>query len=289
MSSREEEFDGFRPYFKEIPATGDVPLKEITFMPSTIETIDTALHNWVNEELDIFCSTNQGWKKVPIIWVLPERAYQIKDNKDLRNKDNIFTLPVLTIERNSVIKDPNMKGVVQAHIPNINDAKGGAITVARRIQQEKSANFANADAYRLYGQNTYRRKNKKVVYETMTMPIPVYVVANYKITIKTEYQQQMNEIFTPFIVKTGQINDFFIKKDGHKFEGFIQGDFGLENNVSNLGEEERKFETTINLKILGHLIGSDKNDEQPKITIRESAAEIRITRERVMLGDKKEY
>ena len=290
MSSKKDQFDdGFRPYFPEEKKATVPALKEITFMPSTIETIDYALHNWINEELDIFCSTNQGWKKVPIIWVLPERAYQIKDNKDLRNKDNIFTLPVLTIERDSVIKDPNMKGVVQAHIPSINDAKGGAITVARRIQQEKSANFANADAYRLYGQNTYRRKNKKVVYETMTMPIPVYVVANYKITIKTEYQQQMNEIFTPFIVKTGQINNFFIKKDGHKFEGFIQGDFGLANNVSNLGEEERKFETTINLKILGHLIGSDKNDEQPKITIRESAAEIRITRERVMLGDKKEY
>ena len=85
------------------------------------------------------------------------------------------------------------------------------------------------------------------------------------------------------------MNNFFIKKDGHTFEGFVQGEFGLENNISNLGEEERKFETTVNLKILGHLIGSDKNDEQPKITIRESAAELRIIRERVILGDKKEY
>ena len=84
-------------------------------------------------------------------------------------------------------------------------------------------------------------------------------------------------------------NNFFINRDGHKFEGFVDGDFGLENNISNLGDEERNFMTTINLKVLGYLMGSDKNDEQPKMTIRESAAELRIVRERVIFGDKKEY
>ena len=121
------------------------------------------------------------------------------------------------------------------------------------------------------------------------MPVPTYVAANYKVTIHTEYQQQMNEIFTPFMTATGQINNFFITRDGHKFEGFIQDDFSLENNLSNLGDEEREFKTIINLKVLGYLIGSGKNDSQPKITTRETAAEFRFTRERVMLGDKKDY
>ncbi len=182
-----------------------------------------------------------------------------------------------------------MKGVAWAHIPRQNDAKGGAITVARRIQQEKTSNFANASAKKRYRQQTYPFKNKKVVYETITMPIPTYVVANYKLTINTEYQQQMNEIFTPFMTYTGQINNFFIHRDGHKFEGFIENDFGLENNISNLGEEERNFKTTINLKVLGYIIGMAGNDNQPKITKRENAAEFKFTRERVILGDKKDY
>ena len=128
-----------------------------------------------------------------------------------------------------------------------------------------------------------------MVYETITMPIPTYVVANYKLTINTEYQQQMNEIFTPFMTYTGQINNFFMTRDGHKFEGFIENDFALENNLSNLGEEERSFKTVVNLKVLGYLIGSAGNDNQPKITIRENAAEFKFTRERVVLGDKKDY
>ncbi len=288
MSSRKEDNAGFRPYYEENKGENTPALKEVSFMPSTIETLDLALYEWLDEELNISCTTNEGFKKVPLIWSMAERAFQVKDNKDLRSKD-VFILPAISVERSSVIKDPNMKGVAWSHLPRRNDAKGGAITVARRISQEKTSNFANADAKRKYGQKTYPFSNQKVVYETITMPLPTYVVAEYKLTINTEYQQQMNEIVTPFFAYTGQINNFFINKDGHRFEGFVDGNIGLENNISNLSEEERSFKTTVNLKILGYLMGSDKNDDQPKITIRESAAEIRITRERVVLGDKKDY
>ncbi len=289
MSSRKETYDGFRPYFDSDGNKIEKPaLKEVTFMPSTIETVDVALFNWLNEEINIFCTTNEGWKKVPLIWSMAERSYQIKDKKELRNK-NVFTLPAISIERTSVNKDPNMKGVAWSNIPRQNDAKGGAITVARRLQQEKTANFQNADAKRIINQQTYPYKSDKAVYETITMPLPTYMVMNYKLTVNTEYQQQMNEIITPFLAYTGQINNFFMNNDGHRFEGFVDGDFGLENNISDLSDEERKFKTSINLKVLGYLMGSDKNDEQPKMTIRESAAEIRIVRERVIFGDKKDY
>jgi len=289
MSSKKEKYDGFRPYYPGKKLSDNPPTGEILFMPSTVETIDYAIYDWLNEELDIFCTTNEGWKKVPLIWSMPERAFQVKDDKDLRNKDSVFTLPAISIERASLIKDPSFKGVAWSHIPRQNDAKGGTLTVSRTIQQEKTSNFANATAERKFKQQTYPFKNKKIVYKTMTMPIPTYVVANYKLTINTEYQQQMNEIFTPFITYPGQINNFFIKRDGHKFEGFVENDFSLENNISNLGEEERGFKTIINIKVLGYLVGSAGNDNQPKITIRENAVEFKFTRERVVLGDKKDY
>lgn len=288
MSSKKDKFSGFRPYYKEEDEASDPNSQEILFMPSTVETIDFALFDWLTEEMNIFCTTNEGWKRVPIIWSMAERAYQIKDNKDLRDKD-VFILPAISVERVSLVKDPSFKGVAWSHIPRKNDAKGGAIYAARRINQLKTSNYANAKAERDFKQQTYPFKNKDVIYDTLTIPIPTYVVANYKLTINTEYQQQMNEIFTPFMTYTGQINNFFIHRDGHKFEGFIQNDFALENNISNLGEEERKFVTTVDLKILGYLIGSANNDDQPKMTVRESAIKVEIGNERVMLGDKKEH
>jgi len=289
MPSEEAKYKGYRPYFKEEERKDNL-IKEMVLMPSTIETIDAAFYRWIDEELNIFSSTNKGWKKVPIIWVAAERAYQIKNNKDLRDDNGRLKLPLITVNRTSLIKDPSMKGVAWAHIPVQNDARGGAIVMARRINQNKTSNFANADANKATrGQKNFPTKNKKIVYNTITSPVPTYVVANYDVIIRSEYQQQLNEMFTPFVVKTGQINNFFIKDSGHKFEGFIQGDFSLDNNVVNLGDEERIYRTTVNIKILGYLLGASKNEERPKITVRENAVEVRIPREHVIMGDIKEF
>tara|TARA_R100000808_G_C2146349_1_gene154266 strand:+ start:1009 stop:1890 length:882 start_codon:yes stop_codon:yes gene_type:complete len=289
MSSFEELYKGYAPYFKEEKRL-DEYTKEISLMPSTIETIDMALYKWLDEKMNVYTTTNTGWKKVPTIWVLPERAYQIKNRKELRDKNGIFELPVITLERSGLQKDPSMKGVAWANIPNINDAKGGAITVARTIQQDKTATFANRDSNnRTQGQVNSRFNNKKVVYQTMTMPMPTYVVANYELGLKSEYQQQMNEMLSPFITTTGQINNFFVEWEGHKFEGFLEGDYTLNNNVSNLGDEERKYESVLNIKVLGYLLGSGDNDSQPKITIRENAVEFKMPRERVIFGDKRPW
>ena len=47
----------------------------IVFEPSTIETVDMAMFEWLNEEMDLHTTTNRGFKKVPVIWVFAERAY----------------------------------------------------------------------------------------------------------------------------------------------------------------------------------------------------------------------
>jgi hypothetical protein len=51
----------------------------------------------------------------------------------------------------------------------------------------------------------------------------------------------MNELLQPFIARTGQINAFVMKRNGHLYEAFIDQGFSHNNNVSNLGEEMRMF------------------------------------------------
>ena len=115
--------------------------------------------------------------------------------------------------------------------------------------------------------------------------MPVYLTINYSIIIQTEYQQQMNEIMAPFATKTGGINYFMAKKDGYKYECFIDSDFGQQNNISNLGEDRRQFISNINIKTLGYIIEGDKNQETPKLAIRENAVEVKTPREKVIFGD----
>jgi hypothetical protein len=138
-------------------------------------------------------------------------------------------------------------------------------------------------------QNFPSKTTAKVVYETVTIPVPTYVAANYDLVIRTEYQQQINDLMTPFLTKTGQITAFTMKHEGHMFEGFIDGNFSQANNVTQLNEEERMYEVSIKIKVLGYLIGEGQNRERPKLTVRENAVEVKVQRERVIVGDIPEF
>lgn len=256
-------------------------------MPSTIENIDAAMLAFLTDELNISTQTNKGFKKIPIIWVAAERAAQIKQHKDLRDAEGALIYPVMTLERASIIKDLSNKGSIFGNIPPVNDPRRGSYTVARKIQQQKSAEFTNASSKRTYDQINFKvkKQDKRTVYETYTIPLPIYVTVNYTVSITTEYQQQMNDAIAPFLTRPGGINYFSLSNEGHSYEGFIDSDFTSNNTVNNLEENERKFVTDINIRVLGYVIGEGINQETPKIVKRESAVEIRFPREQVVFGD----
>ena len=132
-------------------------------------------------------------------------------------------------------------------------------------------------------------KNEKIVYEIRTIPMPVYYDIVYTINLRGDYQQQMNEMMSPFMVYAGGINQFLIKKDGYVYEAFIEAAYNQSNNLASLGEEEKKYETTIKVKVLGNIVGAGKNQETPSVVVRENQVQIRFPREHVIVGDINEY
>ena len=259
-------------------------IEDLPFPSSTMETIDSALHKFINETLDINCMTPTGFKKIPVIWTGAERAYQSKDLK-VRDREGALKLPLMTIERTNVTKDPSRKGTVYANIPPTDKVKGGSITVSRRIKQDKTSNFMNAKSKRKRGQLNFPGSADKTVYQTLTIPLPVYVTVQYEITVRTEYQEQMNQAVTPFITRPGGINYVILEEGRLRYEAFIQADFSHNNNISNFSNEERKFETKINIEVLGWLTGEGQNRLQPNVAIQESIVEVKIPRERTALAD----
>tara|TARA_Y100000593_G_scaffold94571_1_gene194347 strand:- start:1463 stop:2284 length:822 start_codon:yes stop_codon:yes gene_type:complete len=260
--------------------------KEIILQPSTIETIDLALFDLIKNKFNLHTTTNAGWKQVPVLWISPERSFHVK-NKEIRDKVGKLKLPLITVERASFAKDPAFKGGWQANVfPK--DGNKHVRVVAKKIS-DKTRDFASADAERNTGDNHYPTNNRKVVYEEVYMPQPVWITANYSITLRTEYQQQMNDLMTPFATRTGNINAMLIHEAGHQYEAFIQQDFSQSNNMANLGEEERMFQTKIDIKVLGYLLGDGKNDEAPKIITKETIVEVKVIRERSIVGDEKPW
>jgi hypothetical protein len=160
------------------------------------------------------------------------------------------------------------------------------MVIARRIKQDKTRNFAvagnlrtNTDGDR---QKYFPSVNKKVVIQTLSIPIPVYINLDYKIIIRTEYQQQMNDLTQPFMTRTGQINSFIMRRNGHLYEAFIDQGFTHNNNVSNLAEDERTFVSEINIRVLGYLIGEGNSDDRPIVTKEENIVEVTFPRESVV-------
>lgn len=258
--------------------TDPPPLKDIKFMPSTLETVDGAIFDWL-EQLNVFATTNTGWKKVPMVWVSSERAYQIKHDKKLRDSSGALILPIMSVQRTSVVKSLTRKGTARLHIPPVDDYKGASVTIAREINQEKSRDFAHVDTMSARGTLGFNKNNSKVVYETISIPMPSYLEMTYRVVLRSEYQQQINEMLTPFLTFPGGINYFNVHKDGHNFEAFMQEDFSQTDNAADLGEDERKYETAVEIKVLGYVIGADKNQDTPKIVRRQNAVEFKMNRE----------
>jgi len=262
-------------------------VKEDIIYPSTLEDIDTALYNYI-KSLNIYVDANTGRKEVPVTWVSAERSFQVKNNPDLRDANGVFILPSIMIERTNINKDMSRKGGVFGNIAQPGDGKRGRIEIARRIVADKTSDNANAVSKRLYGQSTNKFKNTKVVYETITVPMPMYIDVEYNISIRSEYLQQMNEMTTPFLNAGLGISYVPLHHNGHTYELFLQDSYSANNNVSSLAQEERKYETKLNFKVLGYIIGDDKNDDLPKIETRQNFVTVKIGRERVITGDSPE-
>lgn len=262
---------------------------EIALQPSSLESIDVGLFRFIDEELNLHTKTNKGFEKVPVIWLGAERSYQIKNKKELRDSVGKLRLPLISINRENFELDTGFQGAIVANLLEQKDYKGGSFKIASVINQEKTRNFANKDKAKKLktGDETGKYYNKKIVYDEYYVPTPVYVNVSYTITLRTEYELQMNDLLSPFIKLRGNSpsNSFFYTIDNHRYECFIDSSFNENQNSTNLSEDERMFETKVLVKVLGYLTGEGTNRDKPGITKRETVVEIKISRERVITGD----
>lgn len=258
---------------------------KIAFKTSTIETIDGAVFNWLQNEMNLSVATNEGFRKCPVLWVSSERFFQVKHNRDIRDENGTLIFPLIVVSRKSIQKNREIIGDPR----KILDEQGGSeIVIARQINQDKTSNFANAAMKRQKGVlNSPSPKNRRTVYDIWTIPVPVYVDVQYDIMIRTEYQQQMNTLITPFLTRPGIVTAVMLHgNEGQLFEGFIQEDINENNTIGSAGEEEMLFESTISLKVVGYLIGDEQNQEGPDAARRENPVEIKLPRDRFQLGEK---
>jgi hypothetical protein len=249
---------------------------------SNIENVDFAFYDWVDKDLNLFCNTKDGFSKVATMWVTPERAFQVKMNKEFRDVNGTLNLPMITIERTAIEKDVKNNGALYTNL----QPKDNRRIVGTRINQKKTSEFANADSLKRTGNVTFLspRRNNKVVYKFKEVLLPVYAMFTYSISIFTQFQQQMNELLQPFLARTGSIKYFVIERDGSRYECFIDGNFQMKNNIASMEEEERRYMTTISIKVLANLISEGVNENVTYIKTYENAVEVKLNKDKIAIG-----
>lgn len=258
--------------------------------PSTLETVDMAFYNFINDKINVFATTNEGFKKVPIIWITAERAFHIKNEKEIREIDSqTLVYPLISIERISTTKTkPNDRPLPGNKFP-YPDYKKGVVTIARQINAEKSRNFTNALSKQINGQQNFKNVPPRTVYQYISIPLPVYATMNYEVKIRSQYQQQMNEMMLPFINYSSGWNYFMIDYEGFKYETFYDSESEFKSNSSNQANDEKKYDAKFKFKVMGYTITIGENQQTPTNVYRENAVVVRFPRERVVLNETNEF
>jgi len=278
-------------------------LKDIEIEPSTLENIDVAMFRFLDEQINVFATSNDGFKKVPVLFASAERAFLVKESKafDTRDEQGTLRFPLISLERTNTqksasgLKEGSFIGPSPLFIDSIH---GGYIQVNKKIVRDKTNNFAAANNIKdlddirrtSNGQAYYPgNNNKQVVVVSFYVPRPIFVNLSYTVTLKSNYIQQVNEMIEPFITTGGYSKAFVVGNKGHKYEGFFDGTFAQQNNVASFTESERIYTSTISFTVLGYLMGEGNNQIRPKVIKRENAVRVKIPRERVIFGDIQDF
>lgn len=254
---------------------------------STFETIDMALYTWLNETLDVHATTNEGIKKVPVVWFTRERAFQIKEEKDNRDNNGFLDFPQIQLSRGAMTLTEKSESPIPGIFTRGIDYKNNQFGFWRKVSQPKTKNFANARSQRLYNQPNFKFNNPEIVNEYVFTPYPSYYDITYEVSMKSLYIQQINEMMAPVqrIIVPYNAGVFMLKYGGFKYEAFMDKNVNFTTNSPDIGETEKIYEAKFTVKVLGFTNTADVNQVTPNIVYREGPAKVRIQRERTILGD----
>lgn len=246
---------------------------DFSIPPCGIEDVDVALFTLLDKEIApvVGGKDSQELKRVPVVFAAGEKWALLKRGKPLRDRNNSLILPLVTIARTSIKQEP--KDLTDRGI----NQQTGEIVVRRRLDNSdrdyqnlinkqlilnqtnvavtsgsqysashqfitgrKVGSLENSYEIRSGALLTTSRKNN--VFETLVVPAPQFYVAQYQITIWTQFTQHMNQIIEKFVssfLPQGRSWKLVTPK-GYWFIGTVEsGQYNVETSFDDMSTAER--------------------------------------------------
>ncbi len=272
------------------PQSGIEP-EDFNLQSCTIEDVDRAVFNLLNESLPFTYKHKEGTKRAPVIFATGERFAVLRRKEPLRDKSGALILPLVSVMRKSITQNPTMGAGTNQTVEH---------TIKKKLSPEdplfqrlvNKMNLKNSDDLTdpsalvktdgpglvtgsLEGriatrtppsQTPLRVRNGEItaadfsknIFEIITMRPPKYYTVDYEITFWAQYTIQMNEMLMAMMSlyqSYGQ-RTFKLETDkGYWFVGYVGEGLSSGDNFSDSTDSERLVRYTFDITVPAYLVG----------------------------------
>lgn len=243
------------PRERELRRDTDIEDREVK---STLTDVDFAITYELDKNFDFHVKQNNERIKVPVIWDNQERWTWARQRRNLKSVKDKVLLPLIVLDRTDFSEHPTH--TTRPTIAQTNSV-GKQLTVRQRYSKrnryDQFSVLQNAQPEREY----YR------------VDIPLFVQANYDVTVYTEYKWQMDKI-TDLLA---YYSDTYWGDDD-KGKVYYTAVESVNESVE-MTDEARFVEADISLTVDGYIVPGEKQDQPAAIDKSTSPSKVRFSEE----------
>lgn len=216
----------------------EVKEEEETLLSSLdFSSVDQAVVNWLDEELNIFVIGSGNKKiKVPIEFATQERWFKALKEKGIRDKTGRILLPYISVRRTN----EELEDIV---LPR---SKSNEIVISFTPTKERSSAYI--------GSRTTVRPNNQIVYDVYSIPIPIHCKIDYEINIQTSYVKQMNDIIMQIFENRGvKEKIFWLNSGNYRFMTRIES-VADQSNIDDFSDDERVIKKAVTISTKAYML-----------------------------------
>lgn len=223
----------------------DIP-EEFDIPSCGIEDVDRAVFKLFNEDIPLFFEKDGDLHRIPCIFASGERAFILRKQQPLRDRQGALILPLVSILRNGIEQDVENRAISQGD---------GEIIIKRQLAPE---DIEYKRLLEKQGTKNYTLEvNPNSIYEFITIPTPRYFKSSFEITFWSTYLQTMNHMLEAFMssYNIDMAKSFRIESPkGYWFVAHVESSLSDGGNADSYLDEERLIKTTISLSVTGYII-----------------------------------
>ena len=250
--------------------------EDFTIPSCGIEDVDRAVFDLFESQIPLFSKAKGETKRIPVIFATGERAFVLRRNKPLTDKNGALILPLVSILRSGLDQGPTAGGFGVSPGDGVLEISRRKYVDSMDIYKEENyegllnqSNVVNSDKHSGPSKRNYRRnlggaiinnKGEVPVTEIISIPAPRYFSVTYDITFWAQYLQQMNNMLEA-VMSTYNINpsrSFRMESDkGYWFVGYVDQAFNGDLNFDSMTEAERIVKYNFSISVNGYIINPD--------------------------------